>query len=91
MLTQQEILKEIFTLPPSEQREIAGKISRNADQLTEKDADETDKFRRELSVDERVAIALSLSGCLKPEAGYTPMTKEEEREIIEEYLAEKYS
>ncbi len=91
MLTQQEILKEIFTLPPSEQREIADKITRNAENLSESNLDETDNFRRELSIDERIAIARNLSGCLKPESGYTPMTKEEERELIEEYLAEKYS
>lgn len=84
MLTQKEILNEIFTLPVSEQREIVEKINQNAGRIAENEDDD-------LSLDERVAIAMELSGCLKPEAGYTPMTREEEREIIEEYLAEKYS
>lgn len=84
MLTQKEILNEIFILPVSEQREIAEKINQNTERISESE-------ENNLSVKERVAIAMQLSGCLKPEAGFTPMTREEEREIIEEYLAEKYS
>jgi hypothetical protein len=50
-----------------------------------------DEFDGELTIDERIAITKNLAGCLKPEAKYTPMTKAEERELIEEYLLEKYS
>ncbi len=89
MLTQKEILNEVFTLPLVKQREIIEKVRRHIEQTTKGDVD--DEFQRELSVDERIAIAKNLSGCLKPETGYVPMTKEEEREVIEEYLAEKYS
>ncbi len=89
MLTQKEILNEVFTLPVVQQREIIEKVQRHIEQTTESDFD--DEFQRELSVDERIAIAKNLSGCLKPEKSYVPMTKEEEREVIEEYLAEKYS
>lgn len=89
MMSSQQIFKEIVLLPLSEQLEIAEKIRRDAKQAIEEDIEETDRFQRELSVDERIAIAKNLSGCLKPDGGYTPMTREEEREIIEEYLAEK--
>ncbi len=89
MLTQKEILNEVLTLPIVEQREIVEQVCRNIEKTTENNTDE--EFRRELSIDERIAIAKNLSGTLKPETGYTPMTKEEEREVIEEYLAEKYA
>ena len=89
MLTQKEILNEVLTLPIAEQREIVEEVRRNIERTAEKDVE--DEFRRELSIDERIAIAKNLSGALKPETGYTPMTKEEEREVIEEYLAEKYA
>lgn len=91
MLTQKELLNQIFTLPVSAQREIVEQINLHTEQINENGSDEIDEFRRELSVDERVAIALNLSGSLKPDGGYTPMTREEERELIEEYLAEKYA
>jgi hypothetical protein len=90
MMTQQQIFKEISLLPLSEQFEIIEKIRRNAEQSAQNGADE-DEFQRELSIKERVAIAMNLSGSLKPDGDYTPMTREEEREIIEEYLAEKYA
>ena len=89
MLTQNEILRELLTLPVVEQREIIEKVRRNVEQAAERGVE--DEFQRELTVDERIAIARNLAGSLRPEAGYTPMTREEEREIIEEYLAEKYS
>lgn len=91
MMTQQQIFKEITALSLSEQREIVEKIRRNIEQATESDPTEEDDFRRELTIDERIAIAKNLSGSLKPDGGYTPMTREEERELIEEYLAEKYA
>lgn len=86
---QVELIEKIIHLPIAEQKEIIEKVRRNIEQTIEGEIN--DEFRRELSVDERVAIALNLSGCLKPENGYTPMTREEEREIIEEYLAEKHA
>ena len=81
MLTQQEILNEVFTLPISEQREIAEKIEDNIKQSN-------GNTKIELSVEERLAIVKSLAGSLKMEN--PPMTKEEEREIIYEHLSEKY-
>ena len=89
MMNQQEIFKEIVLLPLSEQLEVIEKVRHNIG-LSAKKNDITDnEFDRELTVDERIAIAKNLSGCLKPDGGYIPMTKEEEREFIEEYLAEK--
>ncbi len=91
MTTQQQIFKEIALLSISEQLEIVDAVKRKSLHLNKKSSSEPDEFQRKLSVDERIAIAKNLSGCLKPDAGYIPMTKEEEREIIEEYLAEKYA
>jgi hypothetical protein len=89
MLTQKEILDEVFALPVTEQRAIAEEIRDNINDATENVLTHIDQ--RELSIDERIAIAQDLSGSLKPQGSYIPMTKEEEREIIEEYLSEKYS
>ena len=86
---QVEIIKQIIHLPIGEQREIIEEVRRHIEQTTV--GEMADEFQRELSVDERVAIAINLSGSLKPETGYVPMTREEEREVIEEYLAEKYA
>jgi hypothetical protein len=91
MLTQQEILNEVFALPTSEQRKIAEKIQEKIHQENEPKDFTEDEFDGELTIDERIAITKNLAGCLKPEAKYTPMTKAEERELIEEYLLEKYS
>ena len=93
MLTPKEILNEVFTLPIAEQSEIAVKIQNNVnEQFQNKTNDFNDiEERRELTVEERIAVTKNLSGCLKPEGKYTPMTKAEDRELIEEYLLEKYS
>lgn len=85
---QVELLEQIIHLPIAEQREIIEKVRRHLEQA---ESNVDDEFQRELSIDERIAIAKNLSGSLKPETVYTPMTREEEREVIEEYLAEKYA
>lgn len=81
MLTQTEILNEIFTLTVSEQREIVEKVS---DNLGRKNGN----AEKELSVEEKLAIVKRLGGSLKMKN--PPMTREEEREIIYEHLSEKY-
>ncbi len=93
MMTQKEILNKVFTLPITEQREIIVKIQDNINEEFQNGTTGFDKSEanRELTVEERIAITKNLSGCLKPEGKYTPMTKEEDRELIEEYLLEKYS
>lgn len=93
MLTQKEILNEIFTLPITKQREIAVKIQNNINEKFQNKANDLNDIEsdRELSVEERIAVTKSLAGCLKPEGKYIPMTKEEDREFVEEYLLEKYS
>jgi predicted transcriptional regulator len=81
MLTQKEILNEIFTLPITEQRKIAEKIENNIKQ-------NNGKAKDALSIGDRLGLVKSLAGSLKMEN--PPMTKEEEREIIYERLSEKY-
>jgi hypothetical protein len=91
MMNQQELFKEISQLPLSEQLEIVEKIRLRAEHSADEQPIESNGFTRESTIDDRIAIALDLAGSLKPTAGFTPMTRDEEREIIEEYLAEKYS
>ena len=81
MLTQQEILNEVFTLTISEQCEIAEKIEKNIKQNNGSTKDE-------LEIEEKMAIVRSLAGSLKIKN--PPLTKAEEREIIYEHLSEKY-
>ncbi len=85
-MTQQEIIKQIVAFPIFEQFEIIEKIQQNIKQNLQKKNGSTDK--KELSVEEKLAIVESLGGALKMEN--PPMTKSEERKIIEGYLSEKY-
>lgn len=87
-MTQEGIIDEIKKLSRKERWTIASRIIglvRNGDESLGEN-----KFRRPLSHDERKALAMSLSGTFKPEGKYMPLTKEEDREIIAEYLEEKY-
>ena len=90
MISQKELIREISRLPVPIQRELIGKVSRNLDALLEEGYPEENKFQRELSKEERIALATSLSGTFKPENGYMPMTKEEDREIYYEHIMEKH-
>lgn len=81
MLTQKEILNEVFTLPISEQKEIAEKIESNIKKNNL-------KGNLELSVEEKLKIVKRPGGSLKMKN--PPMTKEETREEYYNYLAEKY-
>ena len=88
MMTKENMMKEFAKLTQNEQRRLLTEFTmtiRHTD-----DSFETDKFRRELSRENRRGIALSLSGSFKPEGKYMPMTKEEDREIVMEYLEKKY-
>lgn len=81
-MTQQEIIKEIKSFPILEQFKIVEEIQNNIKQsLTA----ETDK--KKLSVNKKLAIVEELGGALKMKN--PPMTKEQERLIIEAHLAEK--
>ncbi|MBK9215571.1 MAG: UPF0175 family protein [Chloracidobacterium sp.] len=53
--------------------------------------DELEDDMGEVAIHERIAITESLAGSLRPDGKYVPMTREEDRELIEEYLAEKHS
>jgi len=90
VISQKELIREISKLPVPLQRELIEKVSRNLDAFVEGGQPEENKFQRELTKQERVAIAKSLSGSFKPENGYMPMTKEEDREIYYEHIMEKY-
>jgi hypothetical protein len=84
MLTQQEIIREILAFPIDEQFEIVEKIQHNI----KKNFRPQNSVKKELTVEEKRAIVESLAGSLKMEN--PPMTKAEERRLIEDYLAEKY-
>jgi hypothetical protein len=84
MMTQQEIIKEITAFPLFEQFEIVEKIQRNIKQ----NLPPQNGLKKELSIAEKSVIVESLAGSLKMKN--PPMTKTEEREVIADYLAEKY-
>ena len=90
MISQKELILEISKLPVPLQRELIDKVSRNLDAFAENGYPEENKFQRELTKQERIALAKSLSGTFKPEKGYVPTTKEEDREIYYEHIMEKY-
>lgn len=88
MMTQEQLLKEIARLPARDFRMLFIRLSAA---IREGDPEfETDRFKRKLSKEDKRAIAKSLSGTFKPEGHYMPMTKEEDREVILQYLEEKY-
>ncbi len=90
MISQNELIREISKLPIPLQRELIDKVARNLAAFVEDGDTEENKFQRELSTEERIAIAKSLSGTFKPEKGYMRMTKEEDREIYYEHIMEKH-
>ncbi len=87
MMTQQEIFREVVSLPFREQAELIEKISRNLKQGIAENGNQKIEDK-ELSIAERIAIVESLAGSLKMEN--PPMTKEEDCEVIYQYLSEKY-
>jgi hypothetical protein len=90
MISQKEIIREISKLPVPIQRELIEKVSRNLDAFVGSGYPEENKFQQELTKEERIALAKSLSGTFKPNKGNMPMTKEEDREIYYEHIMEKY-
>ncbi len=90
MISQKEIIREISKLPVPIQRELIEKVSRHLDAFVGSGRPEENKFQRELTKEERIALAKSLSGTFKSNKGYMPMTKEEDREIYYEHIMEKY-
>ncbi len=76
MMNQQELFKEISQLPLSEQLEIVEKIRLRAKRSADEQPVKSIGFTRELTIDDRIAIALDLAGSLKPEKIYTPMRKD---------------
>ncbi len=90
MISQKELIREISKLPVPLQRELIDKVSQNLNAFVENGPAEENLFQRELMKEERIALAKSLSGTFKPDKGYMPMTKEEDREIYYEHIMEKY-
>ncbi len=88
MMTQQEIFREVVSLPFKEQAELVEKIGRNLKQSIAENGDNKTK-EKELSIEERKAIVESLYGIAAVE-GKTPPTDEEVKEDYINYLAEKY-
>lgn len=83
---QVELIEKIIHLPIAERVEIIERVSRSV----REDLQENGKRQGdgELSVEERIAIVEDLAGCFKMEN--PPMTRQEEREMYYEHLAEKY-
>lgn len=88
MMTQQEIFREVVSLPFKEQAELVEKIGRNLKQSIAENGDKKAK-EKELSIEERKAIVDQLRGIAAVE-GKTPPTDEEVKEDYINYLSEKY-
>ena len=89
MMTQEEIIETFRAYPTALKSSLLRKLMRDFESdLVDQSIDEADKAKRELTVEERLAIVESLSGSLKMEN--PPMTKEEEREYIYQAKAEKH-
>lgn len=88
MMTQQEIFREVVSLPFKEQAELVEKIGRNLKQSISENGDNKAK-EKELSVEERKAIVDQLRGIAAVE-GKIPPTDEEIKEDYINYLSEKY-
>lgn len=82
-MTQQQMLQEFKTYPKA----VKAVVIREFLQVFEKDLEEIEQ--NELSTKEKLSIVESLAGSLKMEN--PPMSKEDDRKIIEDYLMEKYS
>jgi hypothetical protein len=82
-MTHQQVLEQIYHLPIAERIEIIEKVSRSV----REDLNETQS--KENNSAERSAAIKRLSGIAKTDN--PPMTKEDDRKIIEDYLMEKYS
>jgi len=83
-MTQQQIIQEFSRYPRATKSVVIRKLLEIFEQDFESSSDE----KKELSIEERVAIAKSLSGSLKMKN--PPMTKEETREMYYWHLAEKH-
>ncbi len=79
----QQVLEQIYHLPIAERIEIIEKVSRSV----REDLNETENKENKFA--ERSAAIKRLSGIAKTDN--PPMTKKDERQIIEDYLTEKYS
>lgn len=89
MMTQEQIIHTFKGYPKPLKSSVLRKLMRLFEEdLVDEFIDEADAEARELTVEERLAIVESLSGSLKMEN--PPKTKDEERELYYEYLAEKY-
>lgn len=82
-MTHQEIIKQIIAFPVSEQFEIIEEVQRNI-----KENFQLQSKKNNLSNEEKLAIVKSLDGSLKMEN--PPMSKDEEKSFVEDYLTEKH-
>jgi len=88
-MTQQQLIQEFSRYPRSKKSVVLRMLLKAfEDDLKEESVDVLVDTERELTIEERRAIAKSLSGSIKMKN--PPMTKEEVREEYYGYLAEKY-
>ena len=83
-MTEQQLVEEFRSYPKLKKSALIRQFLK----VFEEDLEEIPAINEGLSIDERVAIARSLSGSLKMKN--PPMTKEETREMYHEFLSEKH-
>ncbi len=89
MMTQEQIVNTFKGYPKPLKSSVLRKLMKVFEEdLTDEMLDRADAERRELTVEERLAVVESLAGSIKMEN--PPMTKDEEREFYYERLAEKH-
>ena len=79
----QQVIEQIIHLPITERIEIIERLSRSVREDLSNSKDEDTKLKK------RSAAINSLRGIAKSDN--PPMSKEDDRKIIEDYLMEKYS
>jgi len=89
MMTQQEIFREVVSLPFKEQAELIEKIGRNLKQSIAENGNDNSDQKREFSKEERHAAIQRLRGIARVEGKPAP-TDEEIKEDYTNHLLEKY-
>ncbi len=89
MMTQEQLIHTFKGYPKPLKSSVLRKLMRVFEEdLVGEVLDNADADKRDLSVEERLAVVESLSGSLKMDD--PPMTKEEDREFYYGHLLEKY-
>lgn len=91
-MTPQEVIQEIKHFSVDEKNFLIERITESLRETTQTENEnlQFEDEKRELTINDKVAIVHNLYGSLRAENEFIPMSKDEERELRFEYLMEKY-